>query len=378
MEVNVPRFLSERQQATVSAAITIVAAVVIVLAVLGLFWVIGLFLIRFSSVFMPVAVAGVAALVLKPYYEWLWRKVKYQWLAITLVFLSVLLPVAGFFVFFGNVISNQIGGLVEKGPELRQKLDYEINARLPQVQKFLEEDPWGQKVKAAIEENTEGLMEGARNFGRTLFSAGAGMIGWIFGLLGWFVVPIYFTFFLLMEPSAVRFDHHLPFLKEQTRKDVVYLVHEFVGIVVSFFRGQLVIAFLGGLMYAVAFSIAGLKYGFVIGLVLGFLNLIPYLGVMIGLAVGLPTAMFQEGGGIAMVAWVLLGFLVVQLLEGYILIPKIMGDRTGLHPMVIMIALFFWGSALGGIFGMILAIPLTAFLVVLWRLAREKYMSELV
>ncbi len=55
-----------------------------------------------------------------------------------------------------------------------------------------------------------------------------------------------------------------------------------------------------------------------------------------------------------------------------------MGDRTGLHPMVIMIALFFWGSALGGIFGMILAIPLTAFLVVFWRLAREKYMSELV
>ena len=87
---------------------------------------------------------------------------------------------------------------------------------------------------------------------------------------------------------------------------------------------------------------------------------------------------FQEGGGLGTVAGVLIGFLVVQLLEGYILIPKIMGDRTGLHPMVIMIALFFWGSALGGIFGMILAIPLTAFLVVFWRLAREKYMSELV
>lgn len=377
--MEVPNFLSERQRATVSAAITIVAAVVIVLAILGLFWVIGLFLIRFSSVFMPVAVAGVAALVFKPYYEWLCRKVKYQWLAVVVVFLSVLLPVAGFFVFFGSVISNQIGGLVEKGPELREKFDYEVNARLPQLQEFLEDDPWGQKLKAAIEENTAGLMEGARNFGRTLFSAGAGIVGWIFGLLGWFVAPIYFAFFLMMEPdNQPRLHHHLPFLKEETRRDVVYLIHEFVGIVVSFFRGQLVIAFLGGLLYATAFTIAGLKYGFVIGLVLGFLNLIPYLGVMIGLAVGLPTAMFQEGGGIAMVAWVLVGFLVVQLLEGYVLIPKIMGDRTGLHPMVIMIALFFWGSALGGIFGMILAIPLTAFLVVLWRLAREKYMSELV
>ena len=71
-------------------------------------------------------------------------------------------------------------------------------------------------------------------------------------------------------------------------------------------------------------------------------------------------------------------FVVVQMIEGYILTPKIMGDRTGLHPVAIIIAIFFWGSALGGISGMILAIPLTAFLVVFWRLAREKYVHELV
>jgi predicted PurR-regulated permease PerM len=55
-----------------------------------------------------------------------------------------------------------------------------------------------------------------------------------------------------------------------------------------------------------------------------------------------------------------------------------MGDRTGLHPIVIILAIFFWGSALSGITGMILAIPLTAFLVVFWRLAREKYLKEIV
>ena len=54
-----------------------------------------------------------------------------------------------------------------------------------------------------------------------------------------------------------------------------------------------------------------------------------------------------------------------------------MGNQTGLHPMVIIIAIFFWGSALGGISGMILAIPLTAFLVIFWRLAKEKYIAEL-
>jgi predicted PurR-regulated permease PerM len=69
---------------------------------------------------------------------------------------------------------------------------------------------------------------------------------------------------------------------------------------------------------------------------------------------------------------------VVQTIEGYILTPKIMRDRTGLHPLAVIVAVFFWGSALGGILGMILAIPLTAFLVVLWRLAKERYLSELI
>ncbi len=78
------------------------------------------------------------------------------------------------------------------------------------------------------------------------------------------------------------------------------------------------------------------------------------------------------------VAAVLVVFAVVQSIEGYFLTPKIMGDRTGLHPVAIIIAIFFWGTALSGISGMILAIPLTAFLVVFWRLAREKYVHELV
>ena len=73
---------------------------------------------------------------------------------------------------------------------------------------------------------------------------------------------------------------------------------------------------------------------------------------------------------------VLIVFAVVQAVEGYILTPRIMGERTGLHPLVIIVAIFFWGSALNGIMGMILAIPLTAFLVVFWRLARERYIDE--
>ena len=69
-------------------------------------------------------------------------------------------------------------------------------------------------------------------------------------------------------------------------------------------------------------------------------------------------------------------FVLVQLLEGYLLTPKIMGRQTGMHPVVVIVAIFFWGTALGGILGMIAAIPLTAFLIVVWRLLRRKYFGE--
>ena len=71
-------------------------------------------------------------------------------------------------------------------------------------------------------------------------------------------------------------------------------------------------------------------------------------------------------------------FTPVQAIESYVLTPRIMGNRTGLHPIAVIIAIFFWGTAFGGIWGMILAIPLTAFGVVFWRLLREKYMTQIV
>ena len=67
--------------------------------------------------------------------------------------------------------------------------------------------------------------------------------------------------------------------------------------------------------------------------------------------------------------------MVVQVLESYWLSPRVMGDRTGLHPVLIIASVFFWGTAFNGILGMILGIPLTAFLIVFWRLLHKKYLG---
>jgi predicted PurR-regulated permease PerM len=89
----------------------------------------------------------------------------------------------------------------------------------------------------------------------------------------------------------------------------------------------------------------------------------------------LPLAYLQQGGGLVLLFLALLVFILVQLIESYLLTPRIMGRSTGLHPLIIIIAILFWGKALGGILGMVLAIPLTAFFVVVWRLVRRKYLT---
>jgi predicted PurR-regulated permease PerM len=370
--------LSDRQKRVVAAAVTTLSLVVILAAVAALFWVAATFLKAFSHVFLPLAVAGVAALVFRPYFDFLRTKLKMPvGLAIVAFFLSALVPLTAFGWFFGALIADQISGMVKAFPEWWARVQEQFRSQWPQVVQFFQTTPMGQQITEFAEAQKETMLHGLQLVGGKALSAGAGVVRGIGVLAAWVVTPVYLIFFLMAERKPLKnLEGNLPFLKAETRKDVVFLAQEFINIIVAFFRGQLVIAFLQGVLYAIGFSIVGLKYGFVLGLVLGFLNIIPYLGSIIGLGTTLPLAYFQQGGGLWTLVAVLVVFTIVQLIESYLLTPKIMGDKTGLHPMAIIVAIFFWGSALQGILGMILAIPLTAFLVVFWRLAKERYIDE--
>jgi len=370
--------LSERQERAIGAAATLLAVVVILAAVGGLFWLAARFLQTFANVFLPLAVAAVAALVFQPFFDWLRTRLHLPTpLALVTLFLAVLVPVGAFLTFFGVILTQQISDLLSKLPVWWNYLLTQAQERWPQVVDFLENNPLGQRIKSAVAGQEDALLAGIQTVGGKALSAGAGVLRGLGTLFAWAVAPVYFVFFLTVRGSdATDLEEVLPFLKPETRRDVLFLLHEFLSILVAFFRGQLIIAFLQGLLFAIGFSVVGLKYGLILGLMLGFLNIIPYLGSIVGLGVALPLAYFQQGGGPWTVVWVLVVFTAVQMIEGYVLTPRIMGNRTGLHPMVIIVAVFFWGSALSGILGMILAIPLTAFLVVFWRLAREKYIEE--
>lgn len=372
--------LSERQQKTIAAAITVLAALVILATVLGLFWLLARFLRAFALVFLPLAVAGIGALVLQPYYDWLRTQLRLPLpLALAALLLSLLLPTGIFVGFFGVVMLKELADFVSQFPAWWEHVSQQLAQRWPDLQQFFATHPIGKRIHAAIRAQGPMLVEGLAYFVSTTLAAGAGLAQWTSAMLSWVITPVYLVFFLLAtRHDRARLEAYLPFLKTETRHDVVFLAHEFLNILVAFFRGQLLIALLQGLLFAMGFGVVGLNYGLLLGFLLGFLNVIPYLGSLVGLGITLPLAYFQEGGGLLTLAAVLGVFAIVQSIEGYVLTPKIMGNRTGLHPMAIIFAVFFWGTALGGILGMILAIPFTAFLVVFWRLAKEKYISELV
>lgn len=373
--------LNSKQRRIVAAGITTLAVSFIVAAVLVFLVLMVRFFSAFNNVFLPLAVAGIAALVVEPWFEWLKHRVRLPAVAaLVLTFLSIGIPLAGALFLFGALIVAQIGDLADRIPEWYQQFTSWIQEQRPSISRMFGDHPLGEKLRDSVEQPgglfanlLQGLLDAS-------ISAGSGAVGVIVSLFGWAIMPVYMAFFLIMPKlDADRVAKTMmPFFSEEIRDDISYLAQEFIRLVVLFFRGQLLIALIQGVLFAIGFSLAGLEYGLIIGLVLGLLNVIPYLGSILGLAVALPLAWFQPEGGLLLFALVVLVFCIVQLIEGYVLTPKIMGDRTGLHPLAIIIAVFFWGAALQGILGMILAIPLTAFLVVAWQLARKKYIREII
>lgn len=371
---------TEKQRRTIAAGVTIVCAVIIVAFLALVFKAVVGFCSTFSGVFMPLAVGALLAVLLRPYYDFLQKRLKMNAIvAVVIVFLSFIIPLTAFVAGFGMLLVEQIAGLSAKLPEWYAAAYEWVDHRILAQSGAAVDVETNAKISELIQENWERIAATAHQVVSETVRAGIGLFGWVIGLLGWFVVPVYLAFFLITPSYDIgRVEGLLPFLKPSTRKDAVYLCREFVDILVAFFRGQIVVALAQGVLFAVGFSIVGLDYGFVIGLMLGMLNVVPYLGNVIGLAVALPISYVQEGGGLLTLGLVLLIFVVVQVVEGAFLTPRIMGKRTGLHPIVIIIAMFFWGTALDGIAGMILAVPLTAFIVVFWRLAKTKYIKEIV
>ena len=149
--------------------------------------------------------------------------------------------------------------------------------------------------------------------------------------------------------------------------EIVSLFNEINNYLIHFFRGQLLVSMIDGAIVGLSlFIFIRLDFAFLIGVMVGILCLIPYLGMALCLIPAMLIALAQYGD-LMHPLWVLVIFLVIHNLDGIFISPKIIGSSVGLHPMTVIISVFAWTILLGGLLGALLAVPLTATLKVFLR-----------
>ncbi|TCH62824.1 chloramphenicol efflux transporter CxpE [Acinetobacter sp. ANC 4862] len=184
------------------------------------------------------------------------------------------------------------------------------------------------------------------------------------------LIPIIAFYFLLdWDRMLESFRRLIPRPYEKSTLHIVGECHSVLG---AFVKGQFLVMFLLGTVYAVGLQVIGLEVGLIIGMVAGLASIIPYLGFAVGIIAAVIATLFQFG--IDWMQLVLVGvvFMIGQAIEGYVLQPFLLGDKIGLSPVAVVFAVLA-GAQLAGFLGMLIALPVAAIIVVLLRHARDCY-----
>ncbi|MFQ5432881.1 MAG: AI-2E family transporter [Nitrospinota bacterium] len=200
-------------------------------------------------------------------------------------------------------------------------------------------------------------------------STAAGFVSTLFGFI---VVPVA-TFYFMRDIDPMK-DRILGLVPERYRGKAEEIVRDVDIILSAFVRGQLTVALALAFLYALGLYLIGTPMGLFIGILAGLSNIVPYLPLVTGLLPALVMT-YLEFGDFTHILYVLLLFGGVQLLEGFLLTPRIVGESVGLHPVAVLFAVLI-GGMFFGIVGLILAVPAAAVLKVLWAHAEKSYRSS--
>jgi predicted PurR-regulated permease PerM len=376
-------------------ALTAIAIVAFLASIVALVWALGRVLQLFGPVLWPLAIAAVLAYLLDPLVDLLERRKMKRQRAIIFVFATAVFVVLGIGAMVIPRLIFETRELASRIPAYaatiqQRAVDWiENSARLvPAIPKGKEapitvtnavastnepalspaplsveaEVPWERKLTAAA---VSWLPRALPSIGNWLADQISRVAAW-FGLLaGIALVPVY-CFYFLLEKKGIqgKWTNYLPVQESKVKEELVFVLTAINDRLIVFFRGQVLVAACDGVLYAVGFFAVGLNYALLLGLVAGVLSIIPYLGAILTLvpALILAAVQFHDWQHPLLVLGV---FVLVQVLEGFVISPKIIGDRVGLHPLTIIIAVLVGTTLFGGVLGGILAIPLTAVLRVL-------------
>ncbi len=319
----------------------------------------------FNSILTPFILGIAIAYLLDPIVRKFTQKQIPRWVTALVILIAFFGVLTLMFALLTPMAVRQLQMLIEQFPNYIQNiLDY-LNPYLMWLQ-----DRFGANYIQQINDYMKGNAD-------TLVGGATGLVGGI-ATGGKFVVEFATTliltplvaFFMMKEwPNITAWVESM--YPRQHAALIRSLLKKIDIKVAGFIRGQILVAFMLGVIYALALTIAELNYGFLIGIGAGLFSIIPLVGSTLGLVAGLVVAWFQTGditytaiiGGI---------FMAGQFIEGNFLAPKVVGDSVGLHPLWIMFALLAGGSLLG-ITGMLIAIPVAAIVGVLGGFAIDQY-----
>ena len=283
------------------------------------------------------------------------------------VFLLVMLPmIAGQFMELSGNVRVYVDNLAQLVQPAAAFVESNLGHKIP-----VDFDELKAQIPDWLAQMSPDARQGIQSSIGSLFASGLGLFTSIINLA---LLPI-FTFYLLSE-----WDNMMAFLDElipwSHRNQVRRLAADVDERLSAFVRGQITVCAVLAALYSIGLLLAGIDLALAIGLLAGALFIVPYLGTVVGIGLASILCLMKYGVDIHLV-YVALAFGIPQTIESWYLTPKVVGDKVGLHPLVVMVALLA-GAGLAGIWGMMLAIPATAVLDVLAREGLSIYRASAV
>ncbi len=340
------------------------------------FWVAALvgflvFLYVFSGILLPFVAGMILAYLLDPVADRIERLGINRLIAALIILATFVVLFVLVLILVLPIVGHQLGALLRSLPgyvtALQDFVSRNIDSagQLPTVLGMQPTD---------LKSSLGGLLtQGAQWFATMLTSIWSGGQALLSVLALLVVTPVVAFYMLLDWDRMVReIDGWVPRRSVETVRQIAREMDEGVS---GFIRGQVSVCLILGAYYAIGLTIVGLDFGLLIGIFIGMISFIPYVGATIGmiLSVGLAVAQFWPDW--PMVAAVGAVFAVGQFIEGNVLQPKLIGEHVGLHPVWLMFALFAFGSLFGFV-GMLIAVPAAAAVGVLARFAIARYLTS--
>ena len=327
----------------------------------------GWLLYLLAPVLTPFVAAALLAYIGDPLADRLQKFGLPRTLAVVAVFLLTFLMLGLLVLLVGPLIQTQVGALFDALPDIVSQFE---QVWLPNIAELLNLDV-GDDVGIGAFLARYGDMAGSWGT-KVLVSVSQSGGALAAAVLSLFLVPI-ITFYLLRDWDSI-IAHIGALIPSEQRETVTRLARETDEVLGAFLRGQLLVMLALGFIYSVGLGLVGLKFAIAIGVVSGLVSFVPYLGFLFGIVLASLTVALEPEP-----LWQLVGVVVTftgaQLLEGSVLTPKLVGDRIGLHPVIIIFAIVA-GGQLFGFFGILLALPAAAVLSVLVRFAFHRYLEE--